>query len=832
MSYRSIAFALLALATWLPATVVAPARANDAARALARRLGHETRVVAQSEAGAGITFIGTRHGAAIPLRASTPRAAALEAGERFGAGFGLGPGAALRVGDVEPVRDGSSAAHLQQTIDGVPVLGGELAVGLDPAGDLLSIGGELEPAKRIDTTPTVAPAAAAQIAIDAVARDTGVPASGLSATSPELAIYDPRILGGPGLSFPRTVWRLEVSSDGSPVTIRNLVLVDAGLGNVALSFSEIDRLKSRTVCDAESEPRLVPCTALQAELLEGDDPAGAAPEAAAAYELTGDLYDFYEGHFGRDSIDGKGLPLISTVDYCEAEECPLENAFWNGEQMVYGEGMVTDDITGHELTHGVDGSESNLFYYYQSGAIDEAIADIFGELFDLSTPDAPADRWKIGEDSALGAIRDMSDPPAFGQPDRTGSEEWFDDPNTDFEKGDNGGVHENSGVGGKAAYLMTDGAPFNGQTVSGLGEEKTLQITYRVATDMLTSASDYQDYGNDLRQACSDLIGEHEITAADCEQVGKTVLATEMDTPPPDASPATASVCGQGGSPVPAFFDDFDSPADTDWKLEPSPEESVFFFSPETAEELGFDATYAKTGTGNIWGFDAGEVTDSEIAMRNSVTVPSGGRMYFDHAHGFETGEGIDYDGGVIEYSTDGGAHWTDAGSLIEAGDDYGGTIFTGAANPLSGRPAFVGDSTGYGSTRLNLSSLAGKQVRFRFRIGTDEAQEDYGWFIDDVEIYHCQGETNPPPPPPPPPPPVQASTPAPPNAAPAAPSPANDPCPAARAALAKAKTKAARLRERLRAMHPPSGAARKAVRKATANVRRKRAAALRACRP
>ena len=124
--------------------------------------------------------------------------------------------------------------------------------------------------------------------------------------------------------------------------------------------------------------------------------------------------------------------------------------------------------------------------------------------------------------------------------------------------------------------------------------------------------------------------------------------------------------------------------------------------------------------------------------MTKSVTVPSDGFMRFAHAHSFESGEGNSYDGGVIEYSTDGGAHWTDAGSLIEAGDHYGGPIFTGAGNPLSGRPAFVGESTGYGSTRLDLSSLAGQQIRFRFRIGTDEAQKDYGWFIDDIEIYSC----------------------------------------------------------------------------------------------
>jgi Zn-dependent metalloprotease len=806
----------------LALAIAAPAKASENPAALARQLGPGTRVAAQSEVGSGVTFIGTGTGRAIPLHASTPRAAALEAGDRFGSRSGLGPDASLHVAELETARDGSSAAHLQETIDGVPVLGGELAVGLDPAGDLTSIGGELEPGSAIDTTPTVAPAAAAETAIAAVAKDTGAPAAALSATGPRLSIYDPRILGGPGLSLPRPVWTLEVSSAGSPVTVRNLVLVDADLGNVALSFNEIDGLKSRVVCNAESEPALVPCTASEAELVEGDDPTAAALEAQTAYELTGDLYDFYAGHFGRDSIDGKGIPLVSTVDYCDPEECPFENAFWNGEQMVYGEGMVTDDITGHELTHGVDAAQSNLFYYYQSGALDEAIADIFGELFDLSLPtylghtDSPSDRWLIGEDSALGPIRDLSDPPAFGQPDRTGSEEWFFAPDTDFEKGDNGGVHENSGVGGKAAFLMTDGGTFNGQTVTGLGEEKTLQITYDVADNMLTSASDYQDYGDDLRQACSDLVGEHEISGEDCEQVQKVVLATEMEKPPANASPATASLCGSEGTPAPAFFDDLENTASGNWTKQTFQGPNVFFY-PQDPNPLEFDATYARSGTKNIWGFDGGGVSDSAIAMTKSISVPGGGRMHFDHAHGFETGEGNEYDGGVIEYSTDGGLSWKDAGNLIEAGDDYGGTIFTKSGNPLAGRPAFVGDSAGYGSTRLNLSSLAGKRIRFRFRIGTDEAQEDYGWFIDNIEIYHCEGEEEPPPPTPEPAPAATSGAPTGASFPNTTPGP-SEACRRARAALRRAK-------EKLKRAPAPRR------RGATAEVRRKRRAVRRSCR-
>ena len=499
-------------------------------------------------------------------------------------------------------------------------------------------------------------------------------------------------------------------TDGArPVTVRNLVLVDADLGNVALSFSEIEDAKNRIVCNAESEPKLVPCTALEAELKEGENPTAAAPEAALAYNLTGDLYDFYKDNFGRDSIDGSGMPLISTVSYCEEEECPFENAFWDGEQMVYGDGLVTDDVTGHELTHGVNGSESHLFYYYQSGALDEASptssasSSTSARRASRRQATSPRTAGRSARTRASARSETCPTPRHSDSPTGTGSGEWFYEPDADLASSDNGGVHENSGVGSKAAFLITDGANFNGQTISGLGIEKALQIHYDAITNLLTSASDYQDYGNALRQACSDLVGEHEITATDCEQVEKTVKATEMETPPPSAAPTRASACAGGQTPEIAFSDDLENPGSGNWVagslLFEHP--SVFFY-PQVPNTAGLDATYASSGTTNIWGVDASSVTDSAIAMTKSVTVPNGGFMRFAHAHSFESGEGNSYDGGVIEYSTDGGAHWTDAGSLIEAGDQYGGPIFTGAANPLSGRPAFVGESTGYGSTRLN----------------------------------------------------------------------------------------------------------------------------------
>ena len=133
-------------------------------------------------------------------------------------------------------------------------------------------------------------------------------------------------------------------------------------------------------------------------------------------------------------------------------------------------------------------------------------------------------------------------------------------------------------------------------------------------------------------------------------------------------------------------------------------------------------------------------VSDHSAAMSSSVTVPAGGRLYFDSAFEFENGGDTYFDGGVLEYSTNAGGSWVDAGSLIDAGVNYGGALEPELdfGNPLGSRLAFVGSSFGYTGTRLDLSSLAGQSVRFRFRIGTDESVASLGWLVDNVALYSC----------------------------------------------------------------------------------------------
>ena len=193
--------------------------------------------------------------------------------------------------------------------------------------------------------------------------------------------------------------------------------------------------------------------------------------------------------------------------------------------------------------------------------------------------------------------------------------------------------------------------------------------------------------------------------------------------------PADVPACATG-SPVNLFFDNFEA--------------GLGNFSAQTfvgANGWAWFSGYATSGTHSLFGFDQDTISDSAMRMATGVTLPAGAFLHFRHSYGFE----FSFDGGVIEYSTDGGTSWTDAGSLIAAGAGYGGTLSASFDNPLGGRSAFVGDSFGYTASRLNLSSLAGQTVLFRFRVGTDSSVGDYGWFIDDVRIHTCTAGNVPP---------------------------------------------------------------------------------------
>ncbi|MCY0962290.1 M4 family metallopeptidase [Streptomyces sp. H27-H5] len=217
----------------------------------------------------------------------------------------------------------------------------------------------------------------------------------------------------------------------------------------------------RTVHDALHRTRL-PGTKVRGE---GDAPTRDAT-VNRAYAGLGATHELFLKGFGRRSIDDAGLPLDATVHYDE----DYNNAFWDGRQMVFGDGdgdlfldfTVSVDVIGHELTHGVTQYTANLEYRGQPGALNESMSDVFGSLIKQWSLEQTADQadWLIGA-GLLGpqvsgvALRSMKAPGTAYDDDELGK-----DPQPasmdDYVRthSDNGGVHINSGIPNHAFYIV------------------------------------------------------------------------------------------------------------------------------------------------------------------------------------------------------------------------------------------------------------------------------------------------------------------------------------------------------------------------------------------
>ncbi len=608
----------------------------------------------------------------------------------------------------------------QQMHQGIPVLGGELIANLNASQQLENMAGKTTRIESIDLNATVSAQQAINTALTAVSKWHEVSTSALATTTPQLHVYDPSLLG-PGKSYAgqRLVWQLEVT----PVEVlpfNEFILIDATTGIIVLHFNQVDTALSLNTYDVNNGFNL-PGTLV----CDQTDPGcnGGGQEAKNAHQFGIDTYNFFFTQNNRDSLDGNGMTIVQSVNYGSTP-----NAFWNGTQAVYGPGLATDDVVAHELTHGFTDNTSNLFYYYQSGAINESLSDMWGEFVDLtntSGTDNAATRWQMGEDSALGPIRNMANPPLHLDPDKMTS------PLYHFAATDNGGVHINSGINNKAVSLMVDGGLFNGRNITGIGIEKTAAIYYEVQTNHLVSGSDYLDLYNALNEACRLLIGFKNITQSDCTQVNNAALAVEMNLEPAPNTNPEAELCPAGAIATDIFNEDFEAGLGQ-W-------ETTAF----TGTVLWRYATgFSTSGQAIAYSEAAATTNDAVLSLRNAVSIPATDTYYlrFNHSFDYDFSGATYYDGGVIEYSIDSGATWLDAGSLIDSGRQYVGQLDNrpNSTNPLPGRDAFVAVSHGFNSTRLNLSTLSNNNLLFRFRSTADQTTASFGWVIDDVRIYRC----------------------------------------------------------------------------------------------
>lgn len=245
---------------------------------------------------------------------------------------------------------------------------------------------------------------------------------------------------------------------------------------------------------------------IDAEALPGTivgQPPAWSPSAVSAHANATAVARFLRTVLLRNNIDGRGGPMTSSINCVvqSASSGPKEwaNAFWNGTQMVYGQLRHGDelrslsanvDVVAHEIFHGVTGSTSRLEYRAQSGALNESYSDIFGTIIaNLGNEDPRTWDWLIGERLFPGreALRDMADPTRFDQPAHM--DDYRDLPVT--QSGDWGGVHTNSGIPNKAAYLLL--------TTEGPGGTLTLTpfevsaLHYLALTQRLSRTSQFVD---------------------------------------------------------------------------------------------------------------------------------------------------------------------------------------------------------------------------------------------------------------------------------------------------------------------------------------------------
>jgi Zn-dependent metalloprotease len=313
-------------------------------------------------------------------------------------------------------------------------------------------------------------------------------------------------------------WALQVLAVSERIRGRREVL-----GEIVAVTAMPTEGKERSVYDARNGSRL-PGALVRAE----GDPASEDIAVNEAYDGSGATWDLYHDAYDRNSVDDRGMALISTVHYRVA----YDNAFWDGSQMVYGDGdgkiferfTKCIDVIGHELTHGVTQYEAGLDYEGQPGALNESFSDVFGSLvkqWSLQQTAEEAD-WLIGAGLfAPGidgkALRSMAAPgTAYDDPLVGKDPQPADMAHYVETTDDNGGVHINSGIPNRAFFLAAT-------AIGGFAWEKAGRVWYVTLRDRLRPNSDFVAAAALTQAVAADLFGAASPVVTTIRNAWKTV---------------------------------------------------------------------------------------------------------------------------------------------------------------------------------------------------------------------------------------------------------------------------------------------------------------------
>lgn len=415
----------------------------------------------------------------------------------------------------------------QQVVNGIPVYGSEYIVHFNKSGEIYAVNGSFDPEARktkIDKAKYIKEDKALKIAKEQVKFNA------LDKEQVKLYLYN----NGSGyvpvyevkLSFiyPEPgYWYIYINAEnGSIVKKYNRIEYETGTGTGVLGdtktlnltyvagskktssqYQMIDNTRPAVITTYTANNR----TRLPGSIVYSLTNVINDPAAVDAHYYAGVVYDYYQTKFSRSGLDNNNMAMKSTVHYSR----DYVNAFWNGAQMVYGDGdgyyslalSGSLDVIAHEMTHGVDSYEADLIYENQSGALNESLSDSFGSFIEFYGQSNNAD-WLIGEDVWTpyvpdDALRSLEDPTIFGDPDNMSDYNYL--PNT--QDGDWGGVHTNCGIPNKACYL----------TASAIGVAKTEQIYYDALCYNMTSSTDFSGARAALIMSAQKLYGSAEVNA-------------------------------------------------------------------------------------------------------------------------------------------------------------------------------------------------------------------------------------------------------------------------------------------------------------------------------
>lgn len=441
----------------------------------------------------------------------------------------------------------------QQYFQGVPVFGGQEKIHTNAGTGQRFITGRTSQDSGVDVVPTVSAADAITIAQNV---------SGQAATTvlkSNLYVFNEHLLNKLKPDNNVLVWQIELYQ--AKPFFHEYYFIDAHSSSVVYQMHGSYDAITRQIYDCSYWDgncyieEYDPVWGYTLGRSEGEPAVGFNPywwvtsltDTDDLYTNLGNIYDYYVAKFGRQGANGNNgmgdgtiYPTADTtgltyIDFYteDASSCP--NAFFDGiGGMHYCEGFVTNDISGHEYAHAVNyfsildatGAPAGLSYTNEIGALNEANSDVFGEALEYYV--TGTNDWLLGEDSPLGTLRSMSNPPDYTYTDDSGNAvpypDRYNSENLYCGTEDSGGVHTNSSVVNKAAYLIAMGGTFNTCTITGIGRDNEEAIFYRAETTYYTTSTDFNGAYTALLAACHDLY-----TTDDCKQVEKALRATELN---------------------------------------------------------------------------------------------------------------------------------------------------------------------------------------------------------------------------------------------------------------------------------------------------------------